>query len=360
MAASKRMANWDLLRSLSMLLVVVCHSARYLPPVCGVDVAPALERLALVCDPVFFALSGFFAIRPLRQGYGRYLSHKAKTIVVPLLVYATLAYAAFCLTGSEVLGVDTYLTWVWQTMGAQYWFVPALIPCLMVAPLLYALFSNLDRRQTRLALSITVALSLWGLAGQLVEMTFPSATTEGLLGIANHLFPASTLLGSYLPYFCLGYLAERVPELYGERGARAICVLGWVAWPCVALLALLGFEPHNPDYSWVVTTIAVFCLFAKICVRGRRTSAVITWVARHSYGIYLLQAGVIHFVFAAATGAGLLDTSRGEPVCVMAWVACTLACYLVSLAAAALLDATVVRLAQAGYERIEGALAHHK
>ena len=63
MAASKRMANWDLLRSLSMLLVVVCHSARYLPPVCGVDVAPALERLALVCDPVFFALSGFFAIR---------------------------------------------------------------------------------------------------------------------------------------------------------------------------------------------------------------------------------------------------------------------------------------------------------
>ncbi len=160
---------------------------------------------------------------------------------------------------------------------AQYWFVPALIPCLMVTPLLYVLFSNLNKRQTRLVLSVTIALSLLGFAGQLVEMTFPSATTEGLLGIANHLFPASTLLGSYLPYFCLGYLAERVPDLYGERGARAICVLGWVAWPCVALLVLLGFEPHNPDYSWVVTTIAVFCLFAKICVRGRRTSAAITW-----------------------------------------------------------------------------------
>lgn len=36
--SSKRMANWDLLRSISMFLVVVVHTAGYLGPVHGTSI----------------------------------------------------------------------------------------------------------------------------------------------------------------------------------------------------------------------------------------------------------------------------------------------------------------------------------
>lgn len=343
-----------------MLLVVVCHSTRYLTPVCGAQGAAAVERLALICDPIFFALSGYFAIRPLKGSYGRYLSHKVKTVVVPLLVYATLAYAAFCVLGEQELGAAAYLGWVHQTMGAQYWFVPALIPCLMVAPLLHTLFSNLDKRQTKALLMVAISLSLWGLLGQVAETALPGEPAASAVGIASYLLPASTLFGTYLPFFCLGYLAGQVPGLFGKRAARAICGLGWALWPCVALLVMAGFEPHNPDYSWFVTTIAVMCLFARLQIKGRAAKRCAAWVARHSYGIYLLQAGVIRFVFGAATSRGLLDATAKMAGGLIAWVACLALSYLVSLVAAALLDGTVVRLAQAGYAKVEDALARRQ
>lgn len=46
-----------------MLAVLVVHSGTYLDPILGVPVGAYLSRLAYVCDPIFFVLSGYFAIR---------------------------------------------------------------------------------------------------------------------------------------------------------------------------------------------------------------------------------------------------------------------------------------------------------
>lgn len=46
-----------------MLAVLVVHSGTYLDPILGVPVGAYLSRLAYVCDPKFFVLSGCFAIR---------------------------------------------------------------------------------------------------------------------------------------------------------------------------------------------------------------------------------------------------------------------------------------------------------
>ena len=53
------MANWDLLRSMSMFLVLVIHSTAMLGSVFHGDRIPtAINETLLVCDPVFFCLSG--------------------------------------------------------------------------------------------------------------------------------------------------------------------------------------------------------------------------------------------------------------------------------------------------------------
>ena len=78
---AKRLANWDLLRTLAMLFVVIVHSSQYLGPVYGIETRPFISEFALICDPIFFVLSGYFAFRPLKTTYAEYLLNKVVTII---------------------------------------------------------------------------------------------------------------------------------------------------------------------------------------------------------------------------------------------------------------------------------------
>ena len=67
---TKRLVQWDLLRTIAMSFVVVCHTAPYLGPIRSINTNVAVAEFGLLCDPVFFALSGYFAIRPLKVALG--------------------------------------------------------------------------------------------------------------------------------------------------------------------------------------------------------------------------------------------------------------------------------------------------
>ena len=92
--APRRLANWDLLRAISMLAVVVVHMSGYLGPIGGVP-TNAIGVFAIVCGPVFFALSGYFALRPLKTGLFKYCVRKFSSIVLPLFLYSVLLYVYY-------------------------------------------------------------------------------------------------------------------------------------------------------------------------------------------------------------------------------------------------------------------------
>lgn len=73
---SVRLANWDLLRTLAMFSVVVVHCGGYLGQIGPVNMGLVAGRAAIACDPVFFALSGYFALRPLKRGLRDYYQKK--------------------------------------------------------------------------------------------------------------------------------------------------------------------------------------------------------------------------------------------------------------------------------------------
>ena len=89
---SNRAVNWDLLRALAMFLVVVVHTAKYLGPIHGFGTATLVSKTAIICDPIFFAMSGFFAIRPSKRNLGNYYLNKVCTILLPLAAYIVLLY----------------------------------------------------------------------------------------------------------------------------------------------------------------------------------------------------------------------------------------------------------------------------
>jgi len=83
MNTNKRLTNWDLLRALSMFLVVVVHIAPQLGSFCGINAGAIVGTGAIICDPIFFCLSGYFALRPLKKSYKDYLFGKALSLLLP-------------------------------------------------------------------------------------------------------------------------------------------------------------------------------------------------------------------------------------------------------------------------------------
>ena len=69
-----------------MLAVIVVHCSWYLGTIVGIKADVIAFNAALLCDPIFFTLSGYFAIRPLKHGLVSYYLRKVSTIVLPLIV----------------------------------------------------------------------------------------------------------------------------------------------------------------------------------------------------------------------------------------------------------------------------------
>lgn len=336
-----------------MFLVVICHSVPYIGLIHGHDYAPSIAEFVLICDPIFFALSGFFAIRPLKSSYVRYLLHKVKTVVLPLLIYTTIVYFFCCSRGEAVLGMGAFLTWSYQTIGGQYWFVPALIPFIMIAPLLHSFFSALNREQTRKMFSVMLALSLLGFIGICASALIPSGTIENAIGVVEYFIPAPKLLGTYFPYFCLGYLVKQIPDLYDQGEIKFINGVAWAAWLIAIILSAHGYRKFDPDYVWFIATVAIFDLFNKLSFNSRNFERIVNWIAKRSYSIYLLQAEVIFTLFSAASSAHLLDADIPSLIRLPTWALNTTVAFLISLIVATLIDNTVVRFVQALFSKLE-------
>lgn len=58
------------------------------------DAGYAVGIAAFICDPLFFLLSGYFALGPIKRGLKSYYSNKAITILLPLVLYSILLYLA--------------------------------------------------------------------------------------------------------------------------------------------------------------------------------------------------------------------------------------------------------------------------
>lgn len=159
---AKRLVNWDLLRTLAMFFVVMVHSSQYLGSIHGIETAPFISEFALICDPIFFVLSGFFAFRPLKTTYAKYLLNKVVTIVLPLVVYSVVLYAYGCVKGTVAFGLPQYFNWFYGTLFGGWWFIPALIPFLVLAPFLYTMFEALSDSQCKLLMKVVALFTLWG------------------------------------------------------------------------------------------------------------------------------------------------------------------------------------------------------
>lgn len=158
--SKQRQTNWDLFRSLSMFMVVVVHTSQYLPQVSeSFGLSRAVSDAAIICDPVFFMLSGYFALRPLKCSLKEYYLKKISSIVIPILLYSIVLYVY---TSWGSLGLGGYVSYSASLFFGGWWFIPSLIPCLVLAPFLYQAFEGLDDRWILRLVKVLAVVYAWG------------------------------------------------------------------------------------------------------------------------------------------------------------------------------------------------------
>lgn len=353
-----RQANWDVLRGLSMLLVVAAHTLPMLPRFQGPRLGGAVAGFCLVCDPIFFMLSGYFAIRPLRGSLGSYVLRKASSVLVPLVVYSLVLYVA---TSWSTLSPGGYLACLLGYLRGGWWFVPALVPFLLLAPFLHWMLEGLDDRWIKRLAVLCLALYGWGAISHLLVYLAELVERPGLsslVTIGTYFVPTEPLRG-YFPTFVLGYLYRRLSGVLPERAKRRAACAGLGALVLSTVVSGLGVPQDDPNQLWVLAAFGLMFAFEFIRVPEGAATRAAVWVGKRSFSIYLLHYYLVLGFLGTTSiwaGAAALVSSIPLPAGVALAVLVVLGVFALTLLVASVLDPLVLTPAQRLFDRLAAAV----
>ena len=287
--SKQRQTNWDLFRSLSMFMVVVVHTSQYLPQVSeSFGLSRAVSDAAIICDPVFFMLSGYFALRPLKCSLKEYYLKKVSSIVIPILLYSIVLYVY---TSWGSLGLGGYVSYSASLFFGGWWFIPSLIPCLVLAPFLYQAFEGLDDRWILRLVKVLAVVYAWGVLYHVLDYSSVLMERPGLNNVLTMVTACVPimLVSSYFPVFCLGYFYRRLSRILTPAQKKRISALAPICIVASFIFAGIGVGRDDPNQLWVIAAFSLFFLFERVRIPEGVASKVVVWVAKRSYSVYLFQ-----------------------------------------------------------------------
>ncbi len=343
-----RAANWDLLRSLAMFLVVVTHASGHLGPLGGVPTHGTIVAAAIICDPLFFALSGYFALQPIKRTLGAYYWNKVCTIILPLILYSVLLY--FYESAFQEMSLFGYFTYFSMLLGTRWWFIPTLVPCLIAAPFLARGLAAFTRNQ-RLALVLVLgALFCSGALFTYLQWLFGYLGISSLAllsGLILELVPPSML--SYSPaffaFFILGGLYRSLAPTFTKKQSALLIGAGLVAWVIDVYFATVNIPRSDPSFFWFFVTLGAMALCDRWVLRSPGVQGVISWIAQRSYSIYLLQTVTLAFCAPLFYEQAIFGdiAAMAAPLRILFWVLYIFASYGLALLIASIVDPLLLK-----------------
>lgn len=355
----QRATNWDLLRSLAMFLVLVVHSASYIGPIHGIDFGSGILCFALICDPVFFVLSGYFAFRPLNRPLKEYYYNKFLTILLPLMLYSVLLFAYSCISGSATFSLNSYFSYFNNLLTNGWWFIPSLVPCLIVAPFLYKGLEAISNKQILFLSKLLFVLYFVGLICITCQSVFEKIeidTVDNFFKLSISFIPPSVLSHSveYFQFFILGGIFRRVLPLLTRKSQNILIIIGLMCWLLDISTTYIGIPRHDGN-CWIFASFAIMILFSRLDIKNKIAKIAITWTAKRSYSIYLLQYTAISVIFGAIyTNALFGDVSHMFVIYrIGIWLIAVFVSYLLSLAVASIIDPLILNKIQSLFRKIK-------
>ncbi|WP_125140160.1 acyltransferase [Clostridium transplantifaecale] len=337
----KRTAYLDGVRVLAALFVVAVHVVEpvALAQIKGTPrdfVFRAVVLIVLTCNLLFFFISGALLLPYREETIGEYYKKRVLKILLPFALYSLFYLKVLCATQEGILG------WGGQaaldflggtiTMGPHLWLIYKLLALYLLVPFYRLMMAKMpERTEKQLFVLIVAALAI-------------RTGCEYL----NFDLGISLYLDSWLGLFLAGYLLNRA----WMRKYDLCLVSGGI----LALIISLWIYSFRADYLEIITNCsileflmasAVFVTVLRmngICVRF---SKILQILGKRSFSVLMVHLFVMSAVLPLGfVPYGMVNKSIGQLVLPYLFICA------VSYAIAVLYDETVVKVFDAGAERL--------
>lgn len=343
MDTQNRLYAYDVVRVAAMVFVIAVHSLVAL----DVSSTPmfilyaACQATFFTANALFFMLSGKFNLkaRDDDESLKRYYIRRIRGFLIPILIlfFVRTLYNLYPNFETVPHVLKQYaINTLGGFSGMEYWFVFTLFGFLVVAPFIAPAFSKMSPFSRKLFLGI----------GLLYNLLVLIAANRGVEFSWGYLFSGFALA------FCAGAFIENLASTAKQRGWFYISAVAGLL--ITIALAYFGFSDGIHDISPFYTLLAIgIYLFILNAAKRAKPSKFISLLAKHSFSVYL-----VHMMFLLPLSDALPHLSGIASIGV--YLALVFAVFVLSIAAAALIDAVLVKPAQRLFDKATKAISSMK
>lgn len=291
---TKRHTGLDLLRIVSMLLIIVLHALAH-GGVLSAASAPLPAAFAWTCEALAYVgvncyvlISGYFLI------LSEFRVRRLARLWMQVFFYSIVLYAVAVLFGADSFSLAQTVKYLLPTLTRKYWFFTAYIGLSLLSPFLNRLLRQLPKRMFRLLIAVLIGLfCVW----------------PNLLAFSDLLpFGDGYSVCWFVTLYCIGaYL-----RLHPVKARRSVCLAVWFGCSLVtaaehflylrfldgsAVSSAFGsaasrlptlFYAYN-SVPVLAATVALFLFFRATTLSGVRISRAVTRLAPLTFGVYLIH-----------------------------------------------------------------------
>lgn len=294
----KRDSSLDLLKTISMILVIVIHVSNYY---CrnasdmlstNFIFSAVYDGLARICVPLFFMISGVVILNGKYDGR-KYIARIVKFILV-LAFWSIIYYLwdAFYMHYEYNL-VSDFFNIFFIPMKIHLWFMYPIIGLYIIAPFIQKMVNNLEEKLENLF------IFLWlGFSGGVYILNL---IVKGIGVDTEVVYPLPMLQETYwLGYFIAGYvLYKRIQAIKGERKYNKKLMLSFIISMTVTIgvtliYSILKEEFFQAYYAYrslfiIVSSLSVFCyiIINSDRILNKPVEKAAKILVTYSFGVYL-------------------------------------------------------------------------
>ena len=285
----KRDANLDLLRIVSMLLIIFLHSIDHSGVLEQAELSSGAMSLYVrftyalcqVCVNCYVMLSGYYLV------HSKFRLQKLAALWMETVFYSFVLKLLFMVTGQEAISVGSLISCFFPIITGRYWFITIYVGMYLVSPFLNKLIHAMNRKEhSILNICLFVLFSLWSS----LHPSIAGMNSGGGWGLAWFvvLYLAAAWFRLYYtpkhkPVILLGiFLFIPLLMAAGQVAAKAV----WIG----ILQSIISNWFRYDSAPVYLMTIALFAAFLNIRIQCDRVSKAICSVAPLTLGVYLIHA----------------------------------------------------------------------
>lgn len=300
MQKAQRQTNFELLRLVSMFLIVMGHSIMHglrnitsttipdigISPTCAVDMlnfsaSQLLGYMSNVGVNLFILITGYFITKPKNF---RSVAGKAFRLWRTMVFYCIIILIIDSLVAEQMPSLNDILVSVTPIYHNTYWFVTQYVALFLLSPFLARLLSVLDKREFNILLLVMFLLNF----------------QQESLGYGG-LYSGGMTLMFFIFLFCIGSYIHRFNPI------EKVQSYGWLLYLCICIgMTLLGVFLQfrhlgivGHEYLYVkglannslplFSSVALFLWFKTIYIGSQRLCRIILRFSPCVFGVYLIH-----------------------------------------------------------------------